>query len=37
VAGDFKGNEYHADLERIRTEQIPLQRNDKRRLKFSTD
>ncbi|MFA6813882.1 MAG: hypothetical protein WCR45_12480, partial [Bacteroidaceae bacterium] len=28
VAGDFKGNEYHTDLERIRTEQIPLQRND---------
>lgn len=28
VAGDFKGNEYHADLERIRTEQITLQRND---------
>jgi hypothetical protein len=28
VAGDFKGNEYHADLERIRTEQIPLQLND---------
>ena len=27
VAGDFKGNEYHADLERIRTEQIPLQLN----------
>lgn len=26
VAGDFKGNEYHADLEKIRTEQIPLQR-----------
>ena len=28
VAGDFTGNEYHTDLERIRTEQIPLQRND---------
>ena len=28
VAGDFKGNEYHTDLERIKTEQIPLQRND---------
>jgi len=28
VAGDFKGNEYHTDLERIRTEQIPLQLND---------
>lgn len=28
VAGDFKVNEYHADLERKRTEQIPLQRND---------
>ncbi|MDD3138055.1 MAG: hypothetical protein PHX08_03670 [Lachnospiraceae bacterium] len=28
VTGDFKENEYHIDLERIRTEQIPLQRND---------
>ena len=28
MAGDFKGNEYHTDLERIKTEQIPLQRND---------
>ncbi|MBP7374693.1 MAG: hypothetical protein KA876_06375 [Prevotella sp.] len=28
MAGDFSGNEYHTDLERIKTEQIPLQRND---------
>jgi hypothetical protein len=28
VAGDFRGNEHHADLERIKTEQIPLQRNN---------
>jgi len=34
VAGDFKGNEYHADLESIRTEQIPLQRNDDKGASF---
>lgn len=28
VAGDFIGNVEHSDLERIKTEHIPLQRND---------
>jgi len=28
VAGDFIGNGEHSDLERIKTEHIPLQLND---------
>jgi hypothetical protein len=35
VAGDFKGNEYHTDLERIRTGQIPLQLNDDKATSMS--